>query len=308
MEQSDNIISKNINKVIAITDIKNFKTQNEVSNFCNKLIENLDPFGKVIDIYYYGENGNDKSYAVLYFKTEEEVNEVRKAIKLYPLFGENSIKIDKEKTIRQIRPTCIYIDSQDKLKSNVLKISNIPNDVEATDENLIKMFGGYGEILFLDKHIEENDTITAYAYYKNNEIARKTIDKMNGGTIKDNKINIELITPIPSCLWIGNIDFQKIDIDELIDKLKNFGEIKTLEIYDENNCLYINYMEVDNAVKLKKEIPYILNNAVIEFCIPVANDYKRELYGSNINYFNNKYIFIYFNYIIFFFFFFFFFF
>ncbi|KAG4103222.1 hypothetical protein H8356DRAFT_897734, partial [Neocallimastix lanati (nom. inval.)] len=134
MEQSDNIISKNINKVIAITDIKNFKTQNEVSNFCNKLIENLDPFGKVIDIYYYGENGNDKSYAVLYFKTEEEVNEVRKAIKLYPLFGENSIKIDKEKTIRQIRPTCIYIDSQDKLKSNVLKISNIPNDVEATDE------------------------------------------------------------------------------------------------------------------------------------------------------------------------------
>ncbi|KAG4103223.1 hypothetical protein H8356DRAFT_1271528 [Neocallimastix lanati (nom. inval.)] len=143
------------------------------------------------------------------------------------------------------------------------------------------MFGGYGEILFLDKHIEENDTITAYAYYKNNEIARKTIDKMNGGTIKDNKINIELITPIPSCLWIGNIDFQKIDIDELIDKLKNFGEIKTLEIYDENNCLYINYMEVDNAVKLKKEIPYILNNAVIEFCIPVANDYKRELYGKN---------------------------
>lgn len=277
----NNILTKNINKTIAITNIGDFNSEYEVNKFCNKLIENLNPFGKILNIVYYGNSKDDRSYAVLTFKNAQEVNNVREAIKLYPLYEDLFIELDKEKTIRQIRPTCEYINTQDELKSNVLEISNIPNDVEATDENLKEIFGRHGDILFLDKQIKNNNTITAYAYYKNNEIARHIIDLMNGGKIDNNIINIELKTSVPSCVCIGNINFQTIDIENLINELKSFGKVETLEICEENNCLFINYENVKDAVQSKKLISTMFNNIIVEFCIPIANDYKREFFESN---------------------------
>ncbi|OUM60851.1 hypothetical protein PIROE2DRAFT_13293 [Piromyces sp. E2] len=266
------ILTKNKNKTIAISDLP---TNITVKELCDKLYEFLGYYGNVTKIIY---NDDDKDrnncYAVVTFDNEYSVNNLRKSLETTPFNGVY-LKINQEKTIQQIKPKCRYLKSNE-FDSIVLEIANIPNELD--EDDIRGIFEEHGDISYLDTTFTKYETITAYAYYDNNDVAKRIQKLMNGGKIEGHKIDIELSTPIPSCLCISNIDFTMIDIEGLINEINKFGEIKELEIYEAHHCIYINFKDINSAINLENEISqdllYNFKGLKAEFCVPVANDYK----------------------------------
>jgi len=268
---ANNILTKN-----TIIAISNIPKDVEIKEFCNKLRDFLKTFGKVIRIVF--NDLNEDSYVVVKFQHEDSINELRNSLNSEVLnFSGHDLIIDEEKTIKQIKPKCKYIKVKEESDSRVLEITNIPNELK--EENIIEIFEEHGKINFLDIVPTQYGTITAYAYYKNNDIAKNIKRLMNGGKIEKHKIEIELCSPITSCLCIRNInDFNTDNIKALVECIKQYGNIKELEIYEKQNCIYVNFEEVLSAVKLENEISHKLLNEFkelkVEFCIPIANYYR----------------------------------
>jgi len=280
------ILTNNKNRKIAIS---NLPTDIEVEELCNKLRDFLGYFGKVIRIEYMDDSNKSNVYAVITFDNEYSVNNLRKSLPTTP-FYDTYLKINQEKTVQQIKPKCQYMKSNEEIDSLVLQITNIPNELE--EDDIKDIFEEHGEISFLDIVYTQYETITAYIYYENAEVAKKIQKLMNRGKIEGHKIEIEQYIPIPSCLCISNINFNEINIKDLIKIINNYGEIKELEIFESNNCMYINFKDIKSAINLEDEISrnllYDFAEYKVDFCVPIANNYK-IVYTEGNNIFLNEY-------------------
>jgi len=266
-----NILTKNTTVAIS-----NIPTDINIEEFCNKLREFLSLYGKVSRIVYMVATNKDDSYVVVKFKEENSVINVRNSLSSEVFYGIH-LNINEEKTIQQIKPKCKYIKIKEENDSSVVEITNIPKVLN--EDDIKEIFEEHGEILFLETMPTKYDTTTAYAYYKDSRTAKNIKKLMNGGTIENHKIEIELCSPISSCLCISNIiDFNMINIQPLIDKIKKFGVIKELEVYGKEKCLYVNFEEISSAIKLEDEISHSTSgdfkDLKVELCVPIANNYK----------------------------------
>ncbi|ORX45367.1 hypothetical protein BCR36DRAFT_116800 [Piromyces finnis] len=165
--------NKNKNQSIVLT---NFPTNVEIKELHNKLYEFLRHFGNVIQLIYKDESDKNKSYAIVRFDNENSTNNLRFSLNLVPFLG-SYLFVDKEKTIQLIMPKCEYTIVNEENNSNILEITNIPKEVG--EENIKGMFERFGKIIHLDIVHTQYETVTAYAYYCNAAVAKKTKRKMN---------------------------------------------------------------------------------------------------------------------------------
>jgi len=277
-----NILTKNTTVAIS-----NIPTDINVEEFCNKLHDFLSLYGKVSRIVYMVATNKDDSYVVVKFKEENSVINVRNSLSSEVFFGIHLI-INEEKTIQQIKPKCKYIKIKEEndCESSVVEITNIPKVLN--EDDIKEIFEEHGEIIFLETMSTKYDTTTAYVYYKDSDTAKNIKKLMNGGTIENHKIEIELCSPIPSCLCISNIiNFDMINIQALIEKIKKFGVIKELEVYEKEKCIYVNFEDILSAVKLEDEISHSTSSDFkdlkVELCVPIANNYKLAHVNGNYN-------------------------